>query len=176
MQKRAGLKHALQGIQLDRLFLSEISGGASKAGFLSPTIRAAFLFRIAAAGGTLGKLARSLLMLFHGSDCTPGAVFHGPVYFPHPVGIVIGSGVRVGGETWIYQHVTLGADAKGSYPTIGERVRIYPGAVVAGGLSVGQSSIIGAGVHLNFDIPAETVIPAAWVRFRDHTDKVNRAQ
>lgn len=170
MSSIRALKYALQGIASDRSLLDQLSRGSTRAGFMAPTLRAGFLFRVASFGGRAGKIARSLLMLLHGSDCSEGAIFEGAVYFPHPVGIVVGSGVRIGDGVWLYQHVTLGADGKGRYPSIGPAARIYPGALVAGSISVGAGALVGAGVHLNSSIAPNNVIRANWTPRDQHED------
>lgn len=84
--------------------------------------------------------------------------------FPHPIGIVIGDGVTLGQDVRIYQHVTLGLRQPGQgtndrqYPVIGDRVLIYAGAVIAGGVRVGDDAIIGANVVVTHDVPAGSVV------------------
>ena len=86
------------------------------------------------------------------------------VKFPHPVGIVIGDGVRIGAECRIYQNVTLGLlentraeYAIGQYPTIEDGVTIYAGAVIAGKLTIGAGAIIGANAVITHDVAPRTM-------------------
>jgi serine acetyltransferase len=86
------------------------------------------------------------------------------VRFPHPVGIVIGDGVRIGTGVRIYQNVTIGllentpaSDAVDQYPTIGDDVIIYAGAVIAGAVAIGAGSVIGANAVITKDVPAGSV-------------------
>jgi len=77
---------------------------------------------------------------------------------PHPVGIVIGEGVVIGKNVKIFQNVTLGGkqigDAKQlNYPTVGDNVVIFAGAVVVGKIRIGNNSIIGSNAFIQKDIP-----------------------
>ncbi len=89
--------------------------------------------------------------------------FLGRVHFPHPVGIVIGDGVRIGRNVYIYQNVTIGLlekAAKGEmpkYPTLGDEVVVYAGAVIVGGISIGHRSVIGANAVISRDVPSDSV-------------------
>lgn len=78
--------------------------------------------------------------------CISGkAVIGKNVEFPHPVGIVIGEGVKIGDNCVIYQNVTLGRKNRdiADYPTIGNDVIIYCNSTVIGNVKIGDNSIIG---------------------------------
>lgn len=83
--------------------------------------------------------------------------------FPHPIGIVIGDGVRMGDRIRIYQNVTIGliensAHAQPTdYPRIEDDVCVYAGAVIAGGVTIGNRSVIGANAVITCDIPADSL-------------------
>jgi len=85
------------------------------------------------------------------------------VKFPHPVGIVIGDGARIGRGVRIYQNVTIGLTEnqaganEADYPTIGDEVVVYAGAVIIGGITIGERSIIGANAVIRTDIPPDSV-------------------
>ena len=85
------------------------------------------------------------------------------VRFPHPVGIVIGDGVRIGRDVRIYQNVTIGltenivgAD-ESQYPQLCDEVFVYAGAVIIGGVTIGSRSVIGANAVISKDIPPDSV-------------------
>jgi serine O-acetyltransferase len=87
--------------------------------------------------------------------------FVGRVYFPHPLGIVIGDTSVIGNGVTIYQNVTIGRKAKSRInenPRIGDNVVIYPGAVVIGEITIGDNSIIGANTTVTIDIPAGSTV------------------
>lgn len=87
----------------------------------------------------------------------------GTVKFPHPVGIVIGDGVRIGRGVRIYQNVTIGLSenlvdsTESDYPTLGDEVFVYAGAVIVGGVTIGHRSIIGANAVISRDIPPDSI-------------------
>lgn len=123
---------------------------ASEPGFLSCLIlrgqialhrlgreRAAFLLRVVNNALT-------------GADVLPGAVIGGGLLLPHPSGVVIGRGVRVGSGVTILQHVTLGerrADGQGdhAYPHVADDVLIGAGSIVLGEVTLGSGSRVAAG-------------------------------
>lgn len=78
---------------------------------------------------------------------------------PHPNGIVIGNGVKIGASCIIYHHVTLGGARRGDfekdvYPKIGDRVVMYAGAKVLGAVEVEDDAVIGANAVVLRDVPA----------------------
>ena len=90
--------------------------------------------------------------------------FLNTVKFPHPVGIVIGDGVRIGANCRIYQNVTLGLlentraeHAIDQYPTIEDGVTIYAGAVIAGKVTLGAGAIVGANAVITHDVAPGTM-------------------
>ena len=78
------------------------------------------------------------------------------VSFPHPVGIVIGFGVKVGNDCVIYQNVTLGQN-KGKYPQIGNNVVIFAGAKIIGNIKIGDNVIVGTNSVVIHDIPSNCI-------------------
>ena len=66
------------------------------------------------------------------------------------------------------QQVTIGT-GNGGAPTIGNRVRIYSGAKIIGGITIGDDVIIGANCVVNKNIPSHSVVvgvPAKIVKKR----------
>lgn len=82
-----------------------------------------------------------------------GAVFRGIPALPHGLhGIFISRYAKIGAECWIYQNVTIGEiDRKA--PAIGEHCLIGAGAVIVGGVRIGNYVKIGAGAVVCQDIP-----------------------
>lgn len=68
------------------------------------------------------------------------------VFFPHPTGIVIGDGAKVGSGCVIYQNVTIGRKdySNPSYPVIENNCKVYSGAVVIGGITLREGTTVGA--------------------------------
>lgn len=78
--------------------------------------------------------------------------------FPHPIGIVIGAGVKIGEDVSIFQHVTLGGanwgdSAAGRHPEIGNNTTIFAGAKILGPVRVGNHCTIGANAVVIEDVP-----------------------
>jgi len=124
----------------------------------NPGIRCVTYMRLAARGGILGKIFRNHLLLAYGCDASRGAKIGGGIVLPHPIGIVIGMGVELQGNTWIYQGVTLGANRRNEYPTISSGAKLYPGCLVSGGVRIGSGAIIGAGAHIFQDVPDGAIV------------------
>ncbi|MBL4780747.1 MAG: hypothetical protein JKX92_00770 [Porticoccaceae bacterium] len=86
----------------------------------------------------------------------------------HPVGLVIGSKVKIGEQCNIRHNVTLG-NLDGGYPVIGDRVQIGPGVIILGNVTVGDDAIIGAGATVLKDVPAKTIYAS---RFEPYMRKI----
>lgn len=82
------------------------------------------------------------------------------VRLPHPVGVVMGKGVLLGYDCVIYQNVTIGARSpvKGGYPTLGDRVTVFPGAIIIGPIHIGDDAVVGAGAVVFDSVPAGAIV------------------
>lgn len=92
----------------------------------------------------------------------PEAIIGRGVYFPHPTGIVIGKGVKIGENCTIYQHVTIGGKQigdveTGNYPIICSNVITYDGAKILGNVSIGSGAVIGANGVILDDVENNSV-------------------
>lgn len=76
---------------------------------------------------------------------------------PHPVGIVIGSGVKIQDNVTLYQNTTLGQNKNG-YPVIESNCIVYPNSVIAGDLIIGEGSIIGALCFVSSSVSKGSII------------------
>lgn len=88
---------------------------------------------------------------------SPGAKIEEKIVMPHPSGVIIGSGSKIGKNVIIYQQVTIGQN-HGKYPTIGNKVIIYPGAKIVGDIHIGNNCIIGANSVVISNIPSDSVV------------------
>lgn len=94
----------------------------------------------------------------------------------HPIGIVIGEGVRIGERVKIFQNVTIGGARLGdaqenNYPKIGDDTVIFAGAVVIGNIKIGKNCIVGANSVVTCDVPDYTTVagvPARIIKKRTH--------
>ena len=73
------------------------------------------------------------------------AIIKKNIRFPHPIGIVIGEGVKIGDNCTIYQNVTIGRKnkEKAEYAEIGDNVTIYCNSTIIGNIRIGNNAIIG---------------------------------
>ncbi|MEH3106978.1 MAG: serine acetyltransferase [Sphingomonas fennica] len=107
----------------------------------------------------LGRYAARRLRCEFGSFVQPAAAIGPGLRLPHPNGIVIGGGVRIGARCTIFQQVTLGARRAGdgfgeAYPDIGDDVTIFAGAKLIGAVRIGDGAVIGANAVVVHDVPA----------------------
>lgn len=72
----------------------------------------------------------------------------------------------IGKHFTVYQGVTLGTRGNNTkcLPIIGNDVTIYTGAVVAGGVRIGDGAIIGANSVVSHDVPPFTLVAGAPAR------------
>lgn len=106
------------------------------------------------------KLVRDVLTFLlnrsacrHGGYMGNGAVFAGTPSLPHGLhGVYISRYARIGAGCRIYQNVTIG-EVCGQAPTIGDRCLIGAGAILVGGIRVGNDVRIGAGAVVSHDVP-----------------------
>lgn len=97
-----------------------------------------------------------------GVEIHPGAQFGPGLVIGHTPGIVVNARVRVGADCYLFHGVTLGVrgESPTDVPTIGDRVKIYPGAKVLGHISIGDDVVIGANALVVRDVPAGSVVMA----------------
>jgi serine O-acetyltransferase len=77
---------------------------------------------------------------------------------PHPTGIVIAGGCKIGKDVRIGQNVTLGKRSGEGYPEIKDNVKIYANAVIVGDITIGRNSIVGAHATVIDDVPPESTV------------------
>ena len=96
----------------------------------------------------------------HGGYIGPGAVFAGEPSLPHGLhGVFISRYAVVGKGGRIYQNVTIG-EVDGQAPSIGDGCLIGAGAVLVGGIRVGNRVRVGAGAVVSTDIPDDCTVVA----------------
>lgn len=66
--------------------------------------------------------------------------------------------VRIGADCQFGHMVTVGYSDKGGPPTLGDRVRIAPGAMVLGPVTIGDDAVVGANAVVVADVPPATVV------------------
>lgn len=101
--------------------------------------------------GKLGQIISAIIQNFNyvisGCLISRNSVLEGGIIIPHPVGIVIGDGVKIARGCLIFQNVTLGSLGKiGAidYPNLAENCTVYCGACILGGVEVAPETVVGA--------------------------------
>lgn len=82
----------------------------------------------------------------------------------HPSNILIPGGVEIGEDCLVFHDVTLGTGPLKGLPRIGDRVDLYVGARVLGGITVGDGSMIGANCVVTRSVPAGCAVVTAPAR------------
>lgn len=85
------------------------------------------------------------------------------LYIGHFGGVVIHGDTIIGSNCNLSQGMTIGVLNRGrnaGVPKIGNRVFIGPGAVILGGISIGDDVLIGANAVVNFNVPDNGVVAA----------------
>jgi serine O-acetyltransferase len=75
------------------------------------------------------------------------------LYIEHGIATVINA-ERIGANCWINQQVTVGYGAYGDRPIIGNDVKIRAGAIVVGGVHLGDGCQVNAGAVVVKDVPS----------------------
>jgi serine O-acetyltransferase len=140
--------------------------------FLTPGFQFVFWLRLQRKVGAIplaGPILRRILWygtrVCFASDVDTQARLGSGLYTPHPFGIVIGAGVRIGENVAILQRVTLGrAGLDHVYPVIGNGVEIGAGASILGAIHIGDGARIGANSVVLKDVPAGAVAVGAPAR------------
>lgn len=93
-----------------------------------------------------------------GCELSPNSELGNRIRLPHPTGIVIGAGVVGEDEVCLFQQVTLGSYGhlgnETHYPIVRRRARIYAGAKVIGGITIGEGAVVAANAIVTQDAPA----------------------
>ena len=86
------------------------------------------------------------------------------LFIPHPAGIVVANGARIGNDVVLLQQATLGCRSAyaGSLddgdPTLEEGVYVGPGARILGRVTIGAWSIIGANAVVTESVPPFSIV------------------
>lgn len=98
--------------------------------------------------GALYFVVRNL----YGIELSASAKIGRRVEVTHQGGIVVDAGTEIGDDCLIRQNVTIGL-GRGGRPRIENNVEVSPGAVVVGGVTVGEGARIGPNAVVTTDVP-----------------------
>lgn len=91
-------------------------------------------------------------------------------YFRIDISTKLGGGILTGhpystilnadsiGENFYVNHLVTVGEEKGKRPTIGNNVSVNTGAIIIGGITIGDNSVIGAGAVVVKDVPGNCVV------------------
>jgi len=123
-------------------------------------------------GSAVAALLFWVVRYYYCCSIATTAELHGGLIFPHPQGIVIGPGTRLGPRAWIFQNVTIGGtQGREGLPTIGADARLYAGAVLAGPIRVGEAVVVGANAVVLSDVPAFSLVRSPAPEIRPSPDR-----
>ena len=103
----------------------------------------------------------------YGIEIPVTAVVGRRVIFGHQAGIVIHANAAIGDDCILRQNVTLGAtDAERGdrAPTLGRGVSVSCGAVILGGITIGDRARIGPNTVVMIDVPADASVFGSFPR------------
>ncbi len=78
------------------------------------------------------------------------------LYIEHGFSTIVNAR-RIGRNFWVNQNVTVGA-GKGGSPAFGDDCAVRTGAVVVGGITIGDRVTIGANAFVDFDVPDDSLV------------------
>lgn len=113
------------------------------------------LFRFSTVPGPFSTIFKTCLRIVCGADI-PSTVEAGPrLRIAHGgSGVVIHPHVKLGADCTIYQNVTLGVSGRDQRaPTLKDGVYVAAGAVVVGGVTLGERSRVGANSVVRTNVP-----------------------
>ena len=121
----------------------------------------------------VARLVSHLGRFFTGIEIHPGAKIGRHLFIDHGMGTVIGATAIIGDNVTLYQNVTLGGrgtEIGGKrHPTLKNNVMVGAGAVVLGGITIGENARIGANAIVVKDMPdnSTAINPAATIKIEE---------
>lgn len=112
----------------------------------------------------LAWMLRTVGIVLVGSDFVPGMTIGTGLVLVHPVGLVMGNGIRIGNNVMLSQGVTVGsaeADLAGvdeALPTICDGATILANATIVGAVRVGEGARVGANSLVVKDVPDYAIV------------------
>lgn len=124
----------------------------------------------------LPKLIELLIFLIYNSKIPyQASIGKGTKFGYGGMGVVIHSKAIIGANCIISQQVTIGGgnNRYAGLPVIGDNVYIAKGAIVFGGITIGDHAIVGANAVVTKPVPKKAVVagvPARIIRIKNDTN------
>lgn len=129
-------------------------------------IRNIFYYRSHRAFPWLTKVSKLFLRPMFGLEIDVSDGIGGGMHVFHGYSTIVFAR-SVGKNFTVYQNVTIGRGktrGQNDIPIIGDHVTVYTGAVVIGGVHIGDGARIGAGAVVTKDVPAGATVVGAQMR------------
>lgn len=113
-----------------------------------------------------------------GSDVSPWAQIGPGFHCPHPSGVVIGHGAKIGSNFFILSGAVIGQKNADEWPVIEDDVRVMAGAKVLGAVRLGRGCTVGANAVVLHDVAeGDTVVgmPARPIARKPQTPRAGQA-
>lgn len=131
----------------------------------------------------LYRLAYAFIRAVYGVELPRQTKVGRRLLLPHPVGVVVSGEAEIGDDCWVRQCVTIGRFDRGRErpppyaPRLGKGVEVGAGAILVGGITVGDGARIGPNAVVMTDVPeggSAFAQPARIMRPFDSTDDQRR--
>lgn len=172
-------------LKLDLIRYKTLHGDISKIKILdyiklfSPRMFSVFLYRTSSFFfnknmKVISKLFSLANFLIFKVEISPQSIIGGGLFLPHPISIVIGAN-KIGNNCTIYQNVTIGAKTldmdfnQEIRPILGDNVIIATGAVIIGGIVVGDNATIAANSVVTKDVSRGSIVGGVPAKLIDNT-------
>lgn len=134
-----------------------------------PLFRKVFYYRTHQYAPLATKLSKLLLRGFSAMELHADRIGGGMQIYHGYSTIVFAR--EIGENFTVYQQVTIGRGKSrqgNDIPIIGSNVTVYAGAIIVGGVRIGDHAVIGAGAVVTKDVPPNTTVVGAPVRYLEH--------
>jgi serine O-acetyltransferase len=102
---------------------------------------------------TLAQMVQAFSRFLTHTDISPQAIISPGFYLYHGIGTAIGKGTRIGRRAIICHDVSISGAV-----TIGDDVKVWPGAQIIANVTIGDRSEVGANAVVIGDFPADSII------------------
>ncbi len=123
--------------------------------------------------GIVYWVLKTVVRNVYGAELYDTTVIGRRVHIVQHSGVVLGSSSTIGDDVTIGHNVTLGAlgpDRPGEHPTVGDRVVIGAGAVIAGPVDIGDDVTVGPRAIVLQSVPSGSTVLAPAARIKESSN------